>query len=80
MPKEETIWEYKKRAGCTCPIEPGMDWIALRDLGIGCGAGGVCRVLDRYRQQIMKTVTQEQRTAEDIRLAKELRIGRGVGM
>lgn len=63
------IWEdvevSRKRTGCTCPIEAGMDYRALRPLGAGCtdfppnyklgdegNFGYVCPSLDLYRRLV----------------------------
>lgn len=79
MSKEETLEQRQARLGCTCVLR-GKTWLELRAMGTGCRRTHVCPVLDKYRQAVMKTVTAEQRAADDLRLAKELGIGRGVGL
>ena len=74
----ETIEQYRQRKGCTCPSFTGLNWIQLRDLGAGCASSGICPVLDRHRRTVKPTA--DERTAEDIRLARQLGIGRGVGL
>ncbi len=78
MSDTESIDAMRVRKNCQCPSFKGLTWTQLRDLGTGCSKNGVCSVLDRYRRSVKPS--DAERASEDLRLAKELGIGRGVGV
>lgn len=63
--------------GCKCDIRRGMTFLQLRSVR-SCKPY-VCPALDRARRNARQP-TAEERAADDLALAKQLGIGKGVGL